>query len=119
MCQRRTATSRPSVRQRLKQTRRPAATPIDGESGMPIYNLRTGLRQFGFGKNHQELARFIEGRINRVVHGRIRDLCVVYLDEKIILLGRSRTYYAKQLAHQAVLDLTDGRPLLANQIVVL
>ena len=30
----------------------------------------------------------------------------------IILQGRSRTYHAKQLAQQAVLDLTDGHPLL-------
>ena len=55
---------------------------------------------------------------NRVANGRIRDLHVVYSDERIILQGRSRTYHAKQLAHQAVLDLTDGHPLLANQIVV-
>ena len=66
----------------------------------------------------QELAQFIEGHINRVASGRIRDLHVVYSDDKIILQGRSRTYHAKQLAHQAVLDLTDGHPLLANQIVV-
>ncbi len=79
----------------------------------------TELRRFGLGKNHLELAQFIEGHINRVANGRIRDLHVVYSDEKIILQGRSRTYHAKQLAHQAVLDLTDGHPLLANQIVVL
>ena len=79
---------------------------------------RAELRRFGLGKNHLELAQFIEGHINRVANGRIRDLHVVYSDEKIILQGRSRTYHAKQLAHQAVLDLTDGHPLLANQIVV-
>jgi hypothetical protein len=85
---------------------------------MPMYNTRTELRRFGFGKNNLELAEFIEGHINRVANGRIRDLHVVYSDDKIILQGRSRTYHAKQLAHQAVLDLTDGYPLLANQIVV-
>jgi hypothetical protein len=88
------------------------------ETGMPIYNLRTELRRFVLGKSHQELAQFIEGHVNRVANGRIRDLHVVYSEEKIILQGRSRTYHAKQLAHQAVLDLTDGHPLLANQIVV-
>jgi hypothetical protein len=92
--------------------------PIKWETGMPMYNSTTELRRFGLGKNHQELAQFIEGHINRVANGRIRDLHVVYSDEKIILQGRSRTYHAKQLAHQAVLDLTDGHPLLANQIVV-
>jgi len=85
---------------------------------MPMYNLRTELRRFGTGRDHHELAQFIEGHINRVANGRIRDLHVVYSEEKIILQGRSRTYHAKQLAHQAVLDLTDGYPLLANQIVV-
>ncbi len=72
----------------------------------------------GIGKTPQELAQFIEGHVNRVANGRIRDLHVVYSDDRIILQGRSRTYHAKQLAHQAVLDLTDGHPLLANQIVV-
>jgi hypothetical protein len=91
---------------------------IKWETGMPMYNSRTELRRFGFGKNNLELAEFIEGHINRAANGRIRDLHVVYSDEMIILHGRSRTYHAKQLAHQAVLDLTDGHPLLANQIVV-
>ena len=31
---------------------------------------------------------------------------------------RSRTYHAKQLAQEAVLDMTDGLPALANQIEV-
>jgi hypothetical protein len=92
--------------------------PIQWEAGKPMYNSRAELRRFGVCKNHLELAEFIEGHINRVASGRIRDLHVVYSDEKIILQGRSRTYHAKQLAHQAVLDLTDGHPLLANQIVV-
>jgi len=85
---------------------------------MPFYNATSDLWRLGLGKNHQELAQYIEGHINRVANGRIRDLHVDYSDEAIILHGRSRTYHAKQLAHQAVLDLTDGHPLLANQIVV-
>ncbi len=66
----------------------------------------------------QELAARIEGYIERRASGRIRDLHVVCSDDEIILQGRSRTYHAKQLAQQAVLDLTDGFPLLTNQIVV-
>jgi hypothetical protein len=96
----------------------PAKQSIRWEPGMPMYTTRTELRRFEFGKNYLEVAQFIEGHINRVASGRIRDLHVVYSEEKIILQGRSRTYHAKQLAHQAVLDLTDGHPLLANQIVV-
>jgi len=66
------------------------------------------------------LAEQIEGQIERRASGRIRDLHVVCSDDKIILTGRSRTYHAKQLAQQVVLDLTDGQtaPALANQIVV-
>lgn len=70
------------------------------------------------GKNHHEVAEYLAGHINRVANGRIRDLRVVYSGDSIVLQGRSKTYHAKQLAHQAVLDLTDGFPLLANQIVV-
>jgi len=65
-----------------------------------------------------ELAEQIEGQIERRASGRIRDLHVVCSEDMIILMGRSRTYHAKQLAQQVVLDLTDGHPALANQIVV-
>lgn len=85
---------------------------------MPFYDATSVLCRTEFGKNYQELAQFIEGHVHRVAKGRIRDLHVVYSDDVIILQGRSRTYHAKQLAHQAVLDLTDGHPLLTNQIVV-
>jgi hypothetical protein len=69
-------------------------------------------------RTHQELARYIRGHVDRAANGRIRDLEVEYSDDRILLRGRSRTYHAKQVAQQAVLDLTDGYPLLANQIVV-
>ena len=83
-----------------------------------MHDLRLELRRFGIGNSHNELARSIEGHINRVAGGRIRDLLVIYCDDKVILQGRSHTYLAKQLAHQAALDVTDGYPLLVNQIVV-
>jgi len=44
---------------------------------MLMYKSRTELRRFGIGKNHQDLAQFIEGQINRVASGRKRDLHVV------------------------------------------
>jgi len=65
-----------------------------------------------------DLAERIEGHIERRACGRIRDLHVVCSGETIILQGRARTYHAKQLAQEAVFDLTGGRPVLANQIVV-
>lgn len=65
-----------------------------------------------------ELAERIEGYVERRASGRIRDLHVVCSENAIILQGRSRTYHAKQLAQEAVLDVTDGFPLLSNEIVV-
>jgi hypothetical protein len=88
------------------------------ETGMPMQSMSAEHPRFEIGRTHQELALYIEGHVNRVSNGRIRDLRVVYSDDRIVLEGRSRTYHAKQLAHQAVLDLTDGHPLLANLIVV-
>lgn len=65
-----------------------------------------------------DLAERIEGHIDRRASGRIRDLHVVCSKGMIILMGRSRTYHAKQLAQEAVWDLTEGHTALANQIVV-
>ena len=80
--------------------------------------LSDGLYQSTHGPDQQALAERIEGYIERRASGRIRDLHVVCSEEAIIIQGRSRTYHDKQLAHQAVLDLTDGHPLLTNLIVV-
>jgi hypothetical protein len=64
------------------------------------------------------LAERLEGHIERRACGRIRDLHVVCTGQTIILHGRSRTYHAKQLAQEAVFDLTGDHTALANQIVV-
>ncbi len=85
---------------------------------MTTLALRTSIRGIGSPGGHQELARYIQGHVDRAAGGRIRDLEVECTDDRILLRGRSRTYHAKQIAQQAVLDLTDGHPLLANQIVV-
>lgn len=66
----------------------------------------------------KEMEHCLTDQIERRACGRIRDLDVVCSDHTIILRGWSRSYHAKQLAQQAVLDLTDGYPLLTNQIVV-
>ena len=49
--------------------------------------------------------------------GRVRDLCLIRTDGGIILRRYSRTYYAKQLAQHAVMQVTE-LPILANEIVV-
>jgi len=76
------------------------------------------LLGLGWSQSTRDLAERLEGYIEQKACGRIRDLHVVCSDGGIILQGRSRTYHAKQLAQQAVLDLTDGQTLLTNQIVV-
>ncbi len=80
--------------------------------------VKDGLYRSTRGPEQQALAERIEGHIERRASGRIRDLHVVCSEDAIIIQGRSRTYHDKQLAHQAVLDMTDGRPLLTNLIVV-
>jgi len=85
---------------------------------MTTYDPGMDPRCSGRSKSEEELAERLEGYIERRASGRIRDLHVVCSDDSIILQGRSRTYHAKQLAQQAVLDLTGGRPTLTNQIVV-
>lgn len=47
----------------------------------------------------------------------IRNLRVLIQDERVVLRGETDTYYAKQLAQHAVLDVT-GLPILANEIEV-
>jgi len=96
-------------------------TPITWEIGMTKKdNSMMDHRPLGPGRSQstRDLAERIEGYIELKASGRIRDLHVVCSDDMIILQGRSRTYHAKQLAQQAVLDLTDGHTLLTNQIVV-
>ncbi len=49
--------------------------------------------------------------------GQIREFQLVLTDGGLILRGRARTYYAKQLAQHAVMDAT-GLPIVANEIEV-
>ena len=60
----------------------------------------------------------IEARIEGRVRGRIYGLHVICSDDSIILRGRARTYYAKQLAQEAALDLPDSALPLINEITV-
>jgi len=96
----------------------PDALPNTWETGMTTYDSGMDLRWSCRGRSKEELAECLEGYIERMASGRIRDLRVVCSDDSIILQGRSRTYHAKQLAQQAVLDFTDGHQILSNEIVV-
>jgi hypothetical protein len=81
-------------------------------------DIWTDPRRSGYELCQEGLAERLEGHIERRACGRIRDLHVVCSGQIIILRGRSRTYHAKQLAQEAVFDLTGDHTALANQIVV-
>ena len=83
-----------------------------------IYETRNDPRRAIRAGFEDDLAERLQGCIESKACGRIRDLHVLCSEDQIILRGRSRTYHAKQLAQEAVMDLLDGRPLLANQIEV-
>lgn len=55
--------------------------------------------------------------ISSKTRGQVRDLQVESRDRQIILRGRSRTYYIKQVAQQAALD-GSGDLMLVNEIEV-
>ena len=59
----------------------------------------------------------LEAHLQCRLSGRIRDFRLSTGSGGLILLGRAPTYYAKQLAQQAVMDATDW-PIAANEIVV-
>jgi len=82
-------------------------------------NTRTGpVPADGSIPDHRDLGLLIEAHITRLACGRIRDLHVACSEGRVMLQGRSRTYYAKQLAQQAALDVTPGVSLIVNLIVV-
>ena len=65
-----------------------------------------------------DLVDRLEMHIARRTGGQVRDLCVVAIDDRLILRGRSRTYHAKQLAQEAALDGAGGWLVLVNEIEV-
>jgi hypothetical protein len=59
----------------------------------------------------------LENRLRQVLRGRFRELRLTARGEGVALHGQCRTYYAKQLAQQAILEAT-LLPLVANEIEV-
>jgi hypothetical protein len=59
----------------------------------------------------------LEGYVQTRLNGRVRDFQLSVRGHGLILTGHARTYYAKQLAQQAVLEVT-ALPILANDIQV-
>lgn len=59
----------------------------------------------------------IQREIRRNLSLRVHNFQIRAADDGLILEGRTRTYYGKQLVQHAVMDATDF-PILANNIVV-
>jgi hypothetical protein len=66
--------------------------------------------------SHQELAR-AEEHIRCRLSGKVRDLRLLVRNQGLVLQGRARTYYAKQLAQHAVME-TLRLAIRANEIEV-
>ncbi len=60
----------------------------------------------------------LESRMQRRLGSRVRNLRVLRLPAGLVIQGRAVTYYAKQLATHAAMEL-DETPILANEIEVL
>ena len=59
----------------------------------------------------------IQHEIRRNLSLRVHNFQMRVVDEGLILEGRTKTYYGKQLIQHAVMDATEF-PILANNIVV-
>ena len=67
----------------------------------------------------QDLSHSIEAVIRTRTSGLIRGLHILVLDDgEVVINGRTTTYYAKQLATHAALEVCDDR-ILTNDIEVL
>ena len=64
-----------------------------------------------------EIVEEIEAKVATQIGGRVRDPRLFVQGKGLVLQGRCRTYHAKQLVLQAVLDVTE-LPILANEIWV-
>jgi hypothetical protein len=60
----------------------------------------------------------LETQARKEVRGRVRDFRLVVEDDYLVLRGQARTYYAKQLAQEAIMRGTSF-PIRANEIEVL
>jgi len=59
----------------------------------------------------------LEAHIQCRLSGQVRNLRLVVVDGGLVLRGHARTYYAKQLAQEALMSAT-MLPILANEIEV-
>jgi len=67
---------------------------------------------------HDGLADAMVRRIENATCGRVSGQYVARLGESIVLHGYCRTYHARELAHQAALDIADGNVTLIDLLTV-
>jgi hypothetical protein len=70
----------------------------------------------GRASTHEHLAH-MEERVRGALGGRVRYFQLLRHEHGLVLRGFAHTFYAKQLAQQAVLGAT-SLPILANEIEV-
>jgi len=59
----------------------------------------------------------LEEQVLARLNGRVRDFRLVMNQDGLVLRGQTQTYYAKQLAQHAVMDIAN-LPICANEIEV-
>jgi hypothetical protein len=64
-----------------------------------------------------EVLEQLEGLVLGRLRGRIRDFHLLSSDDGLVLQGRARTYYVKQLVQSELMALCDY-PIAANEIEV-
>jgi hypothetical protein len=110
------ASGKPTHHSGAKYRRRRAAISVSTEQrtgGAAMYNDLTQTPILATQTKLDELEFRLQGQFS----GRVVDFHVLNLRGGIVLRGFTRTYYHKQLAQQAVMNLTD-LPILANEIEV-
>jgi osmotically-inducible protein OsmY len=68
--------------------------------------------------DRQAMADRLASRIELHSHGRVSQVCVEWSESEVVLRGRARTQYAKQLALNGVLELL-GDQHVVNAIEVI
>jgi hypothetical protein len=64
-----------------------------------------------------EVVERIKAGVRRRIGGWVRDFQVQIQDQGLVLRGRTRTYYAKQLVQHTAMEV-GGLPILANRVEV-
>jgi osmotically-inducible protein OsmY len=69
------------------------------------------------GRANVQAGEHLEAALHNRLGGRVSNLQVILHDSGVVLRGRASTYYAKQLAQHAAMELA-GLHVLANDIEV-